>query len=417
MKFATSSINIFRLAWRNLWRNRRRTLITLAAISLSMMLVQAFHNLSYGVYARMIDSGVRAGAGHLAVYRGDYVESRDEKLAFHPLELTAEIAAIPGVEAVLPRLYLPGLAQSSRESRGILLTGVDPAAEYRVNPFLKLLPPEKMLRDADGRDAVVGARLLRELKIEEGSKFVITVQNRDGELVNELFRVQGVVETGIRELDGSLILVGRERAAAIGGIPGEAHELAVILRRAADEAAIFPAVAALVQGRPELNAIGWEKSMPNLANSIKLDYASQKFIFVIILLIVTIGVVNTLLMSVMERLREFGVILALGATPRQLQRLVLTEALLLGIAAMVLGTFLGCLATWYLVEVGIDLRPFFEETLEFGGVVFEPVLRAAWDIPWMARIALYVVALSLLASLYPAVKAGRTRPAEAMRHV
>jgi ABC-type lipoprotein release transport system permease subunit len=417
MQRSTLNCDILRLAWRNLWRNRRRTLITLAAISLSMMLVQAFHNLSYGVYARMIDSGVRAGAGHLAIYRGDYVESRDEKLTFHPQDLVAEISKISGVEAVLPRLYLPGLAQSSRESRGILLTGVDPAEELRINPFLKLLPAEKMLRDATGRDAVVGARLLRELKIEEGSKFVITVQNREGELVNELFRVQGAVETGIRELDASLILVGRERAAAMGGVPNAAHELAIILRRAADEASVFPAVAALVQERRELNAVGWEKSMSNLANSIKLDYASQKFIFVIILLIVTIGVVNTLLMSVMERLREFGVILALGATPGRLRQLVLAEALLLGVAAMFLGTLLGSLATWYLVEVGIDLRPFFEETLEVGGVVFEPVLRAAWDIPWMARIALYVVALSLLASLYPAVKAGRTQPAKAMRHV
>lgn len=411
------NIDILRLAWRNLWRNRRRTLITLAAISLSMMLVQAFHNLSFGVYTRMIDSGVRAGAGHLAVYRGDYVESRDEKLAYHPQELAAAISAIPAVEAVLPRLYLPGLAQSSRESRGIVLTGVDPAEELRINPFLKALPPEKMLRDAAGRDAVIGARLLRELKIEEGSKFVVTVQNRDGELVNELFRVRGVVETGIRELDGSLILVGRQRAADMGGVAGEVHELAIILRRAADEGTVFPAVAALVRGRPELQAVGWEKAMPNLANSIKLDYTSQKFIFVIILLIVTIGVVNTLLMSVMERLREFGVILALGATPARLRQLVLAEALVLGVAAMLVGTFLGSLATWYLVEVGIDLRTFFSEQLEFGGVVFEPVLRATWDLPWMARIALYVVGLALLASLYPAVKAGRTRPAEAMRHV
>ena len=102
------------LAWKNLWRNRRRTLITLAAISLSVMLVQAFHNLSTGVYARMIDSGVRTGAGHLAVYRGDYVQSRNEKLSFAPGELVGEIAALPGVERVLPRLYLPGLAQSSR---------------------------------------------------------------------------------------------------------------------------------------------------------------------------------------------------------------------------------------------------------------------------------------------------------------
>jgi ABC-type lipoprotein release transport system permease subunit len=97
--------------------------------------------------------------------------------------------------------------------------------------------------------------------------------------------------------------------------------------------------------------------------------------------------------------------------------MVLAEALVLGVAAIFIGSLLGSLATWYLVEVGIDLRAFVPETLEFGGVVFEPVLRAAWDVAWMARIAVYVVGLALLASLYPAVKAGRTRPAEAMRHV
>jgi ABC-type lipoprotein release transport system permease subunit len=413
----TWNIDLLRLAWKNLWRNRRRTLITLAAISLSVMLVQAFHNLSFGVYARMVDSGVRAGSGHLAVYRGDYVASRDEKLFYHPGDAAAAIGDIPGVEAVLPRLYLPGLAQSSRESRGIVLTGVDPAAEKRISPFLSGLPVDRMIRTADSRDAVLGARLLSELKIEEGNKFVITLQGRDGELVNELFRVRGVIETGIREVDSSLIMVGRERAAAMAGIPGEVHELAVILRRADDDAEVFPIVADVMKDRPELHPVPWEKAMPNLANAIKLDYASQKFIFVVILLIVTIGVVNTLLMSVMERLREFGVILALGASAAVLRRMVLAEALVLGAAAMALGCVLGSLATWYLVDVGIDLRAFVPETLEFGGVVFDPILRAAWDLAWMAQIALYVVALVLLASLYPAVKAGRTRPAEAMRHV
>jgi ABC-type antimicrobial peptide transport system permease subunit len=121
-------------------------------------------------------------------------------------------------------------------------------------------------------------------------------------------------------------------------------------------------------------------------------------------------------MSVMERIREFGVILAVGATPGRLRRMILAEALVLGLLALVAGSLLGCLATWYLVAVGIDLRAFLPETLEFGGVVFDPVLRATWDLPWMVRIGLYLVALALLASLYPAVKAGRCRPVEAMRH-
>lgn len=403
-------------AWRSLWRNRRRTLITLAAIALSIMLVQAFHNLSVGVYARMIDDGVRAGSGHLAVYRQGYLEGREDTLSFPPADLAAGVQAVPGVARVLPRIYIPALAQSSYDSRGILLVGVDPEPERAVNPFLKDLPADAMLRDLDGRDAVIGRRLLDDLRLAVGRKLVVTAQHRDGTLHSELLRVRGVVSTGIADVDGSLLMVGRERAALLAGMSGEVHELAIILDQADDERRVFPVLADLVRGHPELDAVSWDEAMPNLANAIKLDYASQKFIFVIILLIVTIGVVNTLLMSVMERLREFGVVLALGSSPTRLRLLVLIEAALLGTAAAAVGCLLGALATWYLVEVGIDLQNFIPETLEFGGVVFDPVLRAAWDFGWMMRIALYVVGLTLLAALYPAIKAGRTTPVEAMRH-
>jgi len=403
-------------AWRNLWRNRRRTLITLTAIALSIMLVQTFHNLAVGAYARMIDDGVRAGSGHLAIYRHGYLESREESLGFSPASLAERIRAIPGVTRVLPRVYLPALAQSSHDSRGILLIGVEPEAERTVNPFLKELSADAMLRDVDGRDAVIGKRLLDDLKLAVGRKLVVTAQHRDGTLHSELLRVRGVVATGMPDIDGSLLMVGRQRAALLTGMQDDIHELAIILNNSDKGASVAAAITPMLIDRPELAAVSWEKAMPNLANAIKLDYASQKFIFVIILLIVTIGVVNTLLMSVMERLREFGVVLALGSSPGRLRRLVLLEALLLGMVAAVAGCVLGALATWYLVDVGVDLKSFIPETLEFGGVVFDPVLRAAWDLAWMAKIALYVVGLTLLAALYPAIKAGRITPVEAMRH-
>jgi len=405
------------LAWRNIWRNRRRTLITLAAIALSVTLVQAFHNLSYGVYQSMIAGGVRAGSGHLTIYRKGYVDNRDERLSWQPGDLAEQAAALPGVEAVLPRVYLPGMAQSSRESRGILLTGIDPQAERLVNPFLKGLDDTRMIRSLSGRDALVGVRLLKELKLKPGRKFVVTLQNRSGDLASELFRVRGVITTGLKDVDGRLIMVGLKKAAAMAGIGGEIHELAILLDQPRRDREVGPALEKLIHNRRQLAVIPWDRAMPNLANAIKLDYASQKFIFAIILLIVTIGVVNTQLMSVMERYREFGIILAVGATAGRLRLLVLTESLMIGLSAMLLGSALGSLATLYLSRVGIDLRSFISESLEFGGVIFDPVLRAAWDFGYMAQIACYVVILSLLAALYPARKAGRIQPAEAMRKI
>lgn len=409
-------MDYFLLAWKNLWRNRRRTIITLAAIAFSIMLVQASHNLSAGVYAGMVDSGVRAGSGHIAVYHQGYLESREESLSFKAQNLVTEIEAIDGVEKVLPRLYIPALAQSSRESRGIMLLGVDPERERQINPFLKTLSVDAMVRSADSRDAVVGVRLLDELQIKPGQKFVVTAQHQDGTLHSELLHVRGVVRSGMKDIDGSLILIGRERASMLTGSSGSVHELAVILSDPDYEGPVHEQMTALIGAHPDIEAVNWERAMPNLANAIKLDYASQNFIFIIILLIVTIGVINTLLMSVMERMREFGVILALGSKPMTLRGMIMLEALSLGLLAATFGTLFGSLATWYLVSVGIDLADLVPETLEFGGVVFEPIMRASWNPGWMFQIALYVVGLTLLAALYPAIKVGRITPVEGMRH-
>lgn len=404
------------IAWKNLWRNRRRTIITLSAIAFSIMLVQALHNLSFGVYAGMVDSGVKSGSGHIAIYKQSYLESRDETLYFKDRNLISEIEAIDGVEHVLPRLYIPALAQSSRESRGVMIIGVDPQREREVNPFLQTLSDTAMVRSVDSRDAVIGVRLLNELQIKSGQKFVVTAQHQDGTLHSELLRVRGVINSGMKDIDSSLILIGRERAALLTGSTDSAHELAVILSDSRSEKTILDKISPLLDTHSGIEAVSWERAMPNLANAIKLDYASQKFIFLIILLIVAIGVVNTLLMSVMERMREFGVILALGSKPTTLRIMIMLEALVLGLLAAVVGTLLGSLATWYLVTVGVDLANFAPETLEFGGVIFDPIIRATWDPAWMAKIAGYVVGLTLLASLYPAIKAGRISPVEGMRH-
>ncbi|PLX91069.1 MAG: ABC transporter permease [Desulfuromonas sp.] len=407
-------MSLFRLAWYNLWRNRRRTWITLVALAFSIMLVQTSHNLSTGVYSQMIESGVRAGSGHMTIYRSNYLETRDEKLGFDPQAFIHQLKSMEAVETVLPRIYLGGLAQSSRESRGIVLSGIDPALEQSINPILKRLPAASQLPDTISRKALVGDRLLEELQLKKGSKFVVTLQDRQGEMVSELLRVHAVVHSGIRHLDRSLVMIGRQRAAALAGMPDEVHELALIMKNGVKD---IPAdeIEALLPANQELNLYFWDEAMTNLANAIKLDYASQQFMFLIILLIVTIGVVNTLLMAVMERTREFGTILALGARASVLHQMLFLEALILGGLGLLIGTFFGSLATWYLVEKGIDLQNWIAGELEFGGVVFDPVMRAVWEPLWMLKIGIYVISLCFLASLYPAYRAGKIVPAESMR--
>ena len=404
------------LAWKNLWRNRRRTLITLLAISLALMLTQTLHNLAMGSYTQMIENGVRSGSGHFTVYHHGYRQDHDEKLAFSSGSLIATLTDTAPIECVLPRIHLGGLAQSSHDSRAVAIMGIDMAAEAAVNPALKNLPAEQWLRKEQPRDALLGRRLLDELKIHIGQKLVLTVQNRNGDLVSELLRVRGIIDSRIKQIDSSLVMIGLNKAAMITERQGQIHELALVLNNTEAMPQLLNTISPLFNDNSELELVPWQVAMPNLADAIRLDYASQNVMLLIIMLIITIGIVNTLLMSVMERIHEFGIMLATGMSPFKLWQLVVCEAAMLGTTAALFGSVLGSLTTWYLVEVGIDLRDFISENMEFGGVVFDPILRATWSSAWMLESALYIVLLSIVAALYPAFKAARLAPVDAMRH-
>lgn len=406
-----------KLAWRNLLRYRLRTFITLMGVSLSLMLVQTYHNFTTGVYSYMIETGVRSGSGHIVIHRDNYLESHNSGLFFSAPGLPDKVAHIDGVQEVLGRIHLPGLAQSSRDNRNIHLVGVDMAKEMVTNPYLKDLPHEMFTKPWKSSEALIGSGLMRELKIDIGRKFVVTAQDQHGDLVSELFRVRGIIKTGIRDIDRSLVVVSRQKAAAMLGVPDAVHEIAVVLEDAGLAETVYPVVERLLVDKPGLKTFSWEKAMPNLYNAIRWDYVSVKFLSLIVLVIVTIGVVNTLLMSVMERINEFGMLKAIGTSPRRLQLMIVGEALLLGELAVVLGTVLGAIATSYLVHYGFDLRLFIPENLEFGGVLFSALLYARWDVVWMIESGLYMLLLCVIASIYPAMKASKVTPVEALRHV
>jgi ABC-type lipoprotein release transport system permease subunit len=406
----------FKLALRNLCRNRLRTLVTFLGISLSLALVQVYHNFTTGVYSYMVECGVRSGAGHIAVMRTEHLKQRASGLVFEPGDLSAEMAALPGVRTVIPRLHMTGLAQSGWGSRRISLVGTDMAVEAASNPFLKDIPPDVFAAGWNERSALVGQRLVKELKIGLGRPLIITVQSRDGDMVSERFKVRGVISSGIRDVDGSLVMVSRSAAAAMSGTPGQVDQLSIVLDDADSEKTVMPMVDGVLSSRPGLRAADWETTMPNLYSAIRWDYAGGIVLSTILLLIVTFGVTNTLLMSVMERLKEFGMIRGIGASGTLIRRMILAEALVLGALAALAGSALASVATWYLSVYGFDLRHFIPDTLEFGGVIFSALLYARWDVPWMAGVSVFMILLCLIASLYPAFKASRVTPVAALRH-
>jgi ABC-type lipoprotein release transport system permease subunit len=405
-----------KLGWRNLRRNRRRTAIELASISGSVFIALFFTSLAFGAYAQMIESGVRIGSGHIGIYARDYLRLRRVEQTFPVGELEKRLLEVPNVRAVFTRLYVPGLIRSSRSSSAAVFIGIDFPAEGNYNPVLARSRLVKGGIPGPGftNGAVIGKTLAGELNLEVGNKFVLMTQGPGGEISSDLFRVSGIIRTGIREFDSGTVIVPRERLARMIGKEGSAHEAAVLLGSVRDIPRALPEVRDIVRSAPGAEAYDWKHAMPSLEDTIRLDRTSLFITVIFLYLIVGIGTINTLLMSVMERTREFGVIRALGVRKSGVLRMVCAEAFVLAVTGVALGVALFVLVGLYTSTKGIDVS----SLLKVGGIagtLIEPIIYTAWSIPAIAAFGGGMVALALAASLYPAYHVIRIRPSEAMR--
>ena len=408
-----------KLGWRNLWRNRRRSIIELASIGGSVFLCVAWNNLAVGTYAKMIEDGVKMGSGHIGIYHRDYLELRKTEQTVPADDLIPSIEAEPDVAAVFPRLQVPGLVRSSRENRAGGIMGLDFERERDTNPLLaeKRIVEGGLPMDNLERGALVGADMARELSIGVGNKFVVMMQGADGEIVSALLRVSGIVKTNMRMIDAGTVIMDRHRLGEIIGTPGAAHEIGIMLTDHARIRSALPGLEAIADRYGDAKAFQWRDAMPELASAVEMDYAGLKVMVAFLYIIVGIGTINTLLMSVMERTREFGVLRAMGLNSAGIRKMVLSEAVVLATAGVIVGLALSIAAGLYTSTHGIDFSGIMGEgEQEFGGTLFEPIMYSIWDVRGMILLAVGMVVVALLASLYPAHRAMKVRPADAMRH-
>lgn len=410
----------FRLGWRNLWRNKRRTAIELSAIGGSVFLAMSIQNLNEGVYRQMVDDGVRMGSGHIGFYHPQWHDEGRTGMSFDAAPVLDALAPDPDVVAVYPRSYLAGLARAARGARPAAALGLDFEREAGTNP---LLDAARLVTGAlpdparTGRrvvEALIGETMARELGLDVGRRFVWTAQDHEGVMQSVPVRVTGILRTGLKEMDASTVIMARQALAPFLGSADRIHELAVMLRTPGLIAPALPRFEAVAARQADLVALPWQKAMPGLESAIAIDRAGNVVFVGFMFFLVGMGTINTLLMAVMERMREFGVFRALGMRRRQLLRMVLAEAAVLGAVGVNLGLLATLLLGLYLSRRGIDLTNVYGE-FEFGGVLIDPVMRSAWDWPQMAVSAAVMFGIALLASLVPAWRAARVRPADAIR--
>jgi len=406
------------LAWRNIWRNRRRTLITLFSIAFGVLLAVIFTGIGDSTYGQMIDHSARLGGGHVVVQHPEYAETPSLKRSLQKTDALRTLAeADPDVTRVVSRVSGAAMLSTSSGSVGAMLLGIDPKAEdSETLGIIDALAEGEFFAAADDKGIILGSTLAENLDVDLGKKVVYTVTDKRGEISSGLARVTGIVRTGSPTIDGGICLLPIDSLRKILAYEAdELTQLAVFVDGHRNSAAV---AGRLRDGRPENTAIlTWDEAQPDLAGFINMKTTSTMILELIITVLIAAGIFNTLFVSVMERLREFGIMAAIGFSSGQLFALVLWESLWLALCGLIAGVLVTASPYYYLNTVGLDYSKLVGEGAEVAGVSMDPIMYVELYGPNAIFIALAIFIATMSAGLYPAWRAGRIAPVETIRIV
>ena len=403
-----------KLAWRNLGRNRRRTILTVATVALGLALLLVTLGLGDGSHLQMIDNAVRMGSGHVLIQsqgyhaHGGVQRALEEGTRFRVRDWTEQLSDDTPVQNVVERVFASGLASSADGSTGVRIIGTQPGPESEASKFSEKLVEGEFLRSGAGDQAVVGAGVARKLRVGVGAKFVVLSQaSGSSELQSRLLRVGGILQTGLEDLDQRLVIIPLEVAQELLLLPGQVHQVAVFLEDVEAAGALAELGRTVLPGSTEV--LDWAEAMPELIEFIRIDDAGNYVFNGIFLLLIAFVVLNTLLMSALERRREYALLDALGLSPAGRFFMMFTEAVLLALLSTAVGMSLGYGAHLYLESAGLPLEVFYdgEGELSAAGAVMDPVLYSRLSAERVFVSAAGIMFLTLVLALAPAWRAGR----------
>lgn len=361
-----------------------------------------------GSHLQMIDAAVQTGSGHVLLQARDYQRRRGVELTLPAPEAAAAEAwarARPEVRAVLPRAFASGLLSSADGATGVSLTGIAPAAEAPISRFTVRIAEGRFLRADDGAAAVIGLGVARVLKVRPGSRVVAMAQGvGGGEVRSTLLHVVGVMRTGLEDIDEGLVLLPLPALQAFLGLDGSVHQVALVLH---DQGRTEAVARAARRAWPAMDTLTWAEADPQLEAAIRLDDGGHYLFNGIFFVIIAFMVLNTLLMSILERRREFALLGALGLSRGRRLGLVLVEGGLVALLAAAGGLALGLGANAYFSVHGMPLAWFTSQELETGGVLMEPVMYSALSVRRVVGAGLLVVGLVVVLALVAGRQAAR----------
>jgi len=404
---------VLRLAWRNLWRQPRRTWLTTGAMVFSNVLLVFMISLQFGMYRLMIENSLKAFTGHMQVQAPGYNDEKKMRQAIPDIVPLAEhLRTELGSDEVAARATAFALASSEERSYGIAVFGVEPAFEPHVSSIPGLVHDGRYLAGNDAAEIVIGSVLARNLKIGVGDELTLLGSGKDGSFAAVVAQVVGIFDSGVADLDRTIAEMPLGLFQDVFYMHGAGHEIVVNAPTLGAVQALERRVAGLLPGDENLVVLDWDALLPGVKQAIQADISSAVFMYAVLVVLVAFSVLNTQLMSVLERTHEFGIVLALGLKPGRLGRLVMLETGLMGLIGLAIGALLGgALTAW------LGVRGFTMPGMDEMGVRFNLPSRLHPDLTIASLLSgpTVVFLFSLLASVYPALRLRRLQPVEALR--
>ncbi len=399
----------FLLAWRSIWRQRRRTLITVISIAFGLFFVIALTTLEEGVIRSVINNGAEMQAGHITIEHEEYRLAPSVSLVVPQAdELADELEKLSSVEATKILIGGEGVARSGAGAFGIVIAGVEPSIERERSPLADKIVEGEYLDETDAKRVVIGSVLADRLNLKPGKKLVIATNDFDGELVEQLFRVKGIYRTGTDEIDGALVHMQLASARDLFKLPsGSATQIGVILNDLGRVASILPQVEGRLADQAALSAHPWQTIMPGVAGYVVVERSGYLIMEGFLIALVLFTILNTLLMSVTERKKEFATILALGGSKGALRLQVFFEAALIALLGILVGGLAGAYLAYYYSLEGINLQELSGGMdVDVAGVALDTTIYTLFSVPLLLLLCGAMFIATLILSLVPVSRVG-----------
>lgn len=404
---------VLRLAWRNLWRQPRRTWLTTGAMVFSNVLLVFMISFQFGMYRLMIDNSLQAFTGHMQVQAPGYNDDQKMRQTVPDVQgLAAMLRDELASDTIAARASTFVLASSEERTYGIAVFGIEPGYEPSVSSIPGLVRKGRFLDDSSAEEIVIGSVLARNLHTTVGDELTLLGSGKDGSFAAVIVTVVGIFESGVPDIDRTIAELPLGLFQDVFYMNGSGHQVVINAPQLSDAAELQGRVEQLLPADQDLVVQNWDALQPGLKQAIQADMSSAFFMYGILVILVAFSVLNTQLMSVLERTREFGIVMSLGLTPGRLGRLVLLETTMMGLMGIVLGALIGGAITYWL-----GIHGFTWPGMEEMAGKFNLPSRIYPTVTLMSLLSgpAVVMLFSLLATLYPALRLHRLHPVEAMR--